>query len=268
MVWQADAHIVKARIQRHFNGEAGAWVEDKSSAKERKTLDKDFTFEQFANRPIACLATGAAATGATGDLNLLNLGANNFEYHIKGAGQTIIIPVLGSGGLDVSLDQTADEGIEITQGITGYGKHGFTIGTSEAFYAKLKFSIADVSGTDDCAFGFRKAAAYQAAIDNYTDMAALNVISGNITIETIDDNAATTSTDTTDDWADTETHTLEVYVSKAGVVTYKIDGEAPTTTAAFTFDDADVVVPFFYFLHDTDLAGAVVLKEWEVGYQE
>ena len=49
----------------------------------------------------------------------------------------------------------------------------------------MKFAIADVSDTDDCAFGFRKVEAYQANIDDYDEMAALNVISGDIKIETI-----------------------------------------------------------------------------------
>jgi hypothetical protein len=49
------------------------------------------------------------------------------------------------------------------------------------------------------------------------------------------------------------------------VVTYKIDGAAPSVTAAFTFDSGDTLIPFFYFLNDTDLAGAVELVEWHAG---
>ena len=98
-------------------------------------------------------------------------------------------------------------------------------------------------------------------------MAALNVISGSITIETILNDAGTDSTDTTDAWEDGETHTLEVYVSAAGAVTFKIDGNAPSTTAEFTFDDGDEVIPFFYLLNASDLAGAVLLQAWEVGLQ-
>jgi hypothetical protein len=99
-------------------------------------------------------------------------------------------------------------------------------------------------------------------------MACLNVISGNIEIETILNGGATTTTDTTDNWANDGEHTLEIYVSAAGVVTYKIDGVAPTVTAAFTFDPAEVVVPFFFMLHATaSQAGAVLLESWEVGLQ-
>ena len=98
-------------------------------------------------------------------------------------------------------------------------------------------------------------------------MAVLNVISGNITIETILNNGDTTSTDTTENWADTASHTLEVYVSAAGVVTYKIDGTTPSTVAAFTFATGEVVVPFFYFLNHTDIAGNVILTHFECGPQ-
>ena len=131
---------------------------------------------------------------------------------------------------------------------------------------KVKLNIADVSGTDDCAVGFRKAEAYQANIDNYDEMAALNVISGAIKIETILNDAATTTTDTTDTVADGTDVTLEVRVDENGAVTYKIDNADPTVTAAFSFDDGEVVVPFLYFLHASDVAGAVNLISWECGH--
>lgn len=209
---------------------------------------------------------GGAATGDAGDENRLLFHDAYFEYHILGT-QTILFPQRAATGLDISMDQTNNDGVEFGNGIeTGMGA-SYTVGTDPAFFAKCKFSIADVSGTDDCAFGFRKLEAYQANIDDYDEMACLNVISGDIKIETILNNGATSTTDTTNNWADAETHTLEVYVSGTGVVTYKIDGAAPTTTATFTFDTGEVVIPFFYFLHDSDVAGAVVLQEWEVGLQ-
>ena len=208
----------------------------------------------------------AAPTGAEGDENIMMFPEGTLEWHVLGT-QDILAPVLVATGLDVQQDQTADDGIEICGGILACNKLTFVIGTDPAFYAKMRFSIADVSGTDDCAFGFRKVEAYRANIDDYLDMAVLNVIGGDIYIQTILNNGTTTSTDTTNTWADTTTHTLEVYVSAAGVVTYKIDGVAPTTTAAFTFDTGDRVVPFFYMLQHTDLTGAVVLTHFECGPQ-
>lgn len=231
-------------------------------------LDRAFTFEEFQSQPVCIGKAGAALTGATGEVGAMAFPENVFEYHIKGAGQTILGPVRIAGGIDVGLDQTDDEGLEITQGILADDKHAFVVGTSPAFYAKCKFSIQTVAGTDDCAFGFRKAEAYQANIDDYDEMACLNVISGDITVETILNGTATVTTDTTDNWADGETHTLEVYVDAAGAVTYQIDGAAPTATAAFSFDAAEVVVPFFFMLNaNASQAGQVIIQEWEVGLQ-
>jgi hypothetical protein len=240
----------------------GADVDGDLKVKDSKLVQDFFNCE-----PLSVKKAGAgAATGTAGDENLMKLNGPVWEYHILGT-QTIVSPTMGVGGLDVNMDQTDNDGVEVCLGINAANKGVFTVGTDAAFYAKMAFSIADVSGTDDCAFGFRKVEAYQANLDDYDEMACLNVISGNITIETILNGGVTTSTDTTNDWADAATHTLEVFVSAAGVVTYKIDGSAPTTTAAFTFDDAEVVVPFFYFLNASDVAGEVVLKEFECGLQ-
>lgn len=231
-----------------------------------KQSDSEYTFETFNIDPATSGKAGGAATGTAGDENVMIFPNSGFEYHILGT-QTIVAPSITATGLNINMDQTDNDGVEVSQGILSNSKHAFTVGTSPAFFLRVKFSIADVSGTDDCAIGFRKAEAYQAAIDNYDEMAALNVISGNITIETILNNGTTTSTDTTANWADTETHTLTVLVSDTGVVRYEIDGSTPSTTAAFTFDSNEVVVPFFYFLNASDVAGAVVIQEWECGLQ-
>lgn len=218
----------------------------------------------------ACMAKlgAGAATGTAGDENLCSCGGTTFEYHVLGT-QTIVAPSLGTYGLNIVQDETENDGVEYCLGISALNRGVFTVGTSPAFFARMKFYIDDVSGTDDCAFGFRKVEAYQANIDDYDEMAALNVISGDVKIETILNGGATTTTDTTFNWADTGIHELEIDVSAAGVVTYKIDGSAPATTAAFTFDDGEVVVPFFYLLAAADPeVAAVELIEFECGYQE
>lgn len=259
-----DISFNKARINKLYlgdeNGRLGVLVPYNTVFFERYTLE---TFEQD---PVTSAKAGGAAGAATGDENVMCLGRNMFEYHILGAGQTITAPKIVATGLLVSLDEVNNEGVEYSQGILARSKQAFVIGT-DAFFFKCKFSIADVSGIDECAVGFRKAEAYNAAIDNYDEMAALNVISGAITVETILNNGATASEDTTDAWADGATKTLEVYVSKAGVVTFKIDGVAPTVTAAFTFDDAEVVIPFFHLLHAETTPGDIIAQEWECGLQ-
>jgi hypothetical protein len=235
--------------------------------------DKKYVKLNFNTHPIykgKVLADGttlahAAPTGATGDENLMIFPECTLEWHVI-VTQTILAPALTATGLNIAMDQTGNDGIEVCTGILTNNRYAFTVG-GPAFYAKMKFSLADVSGTDDCAFGFRKAEAYQAAIDDYADMAAMNVISGDIKIETILAGATTVTTDTTKNWADTETHELGVFVSSGGVVTYTIDGAPPATTAAYTFTAAAVVVPFFYYLHDSDVCDTVILKTLEIGYQ-
>jgi hypothetical protein len=205
----------------------------------------------------------------------MNTRFNTFEYNMLeavGGDQATLVPVVvdkstGVSALDIGGTQIDDGGYEICPGILSSNPLAFITGTSPAFFLRVRFSIEDVSGTDDCAIGFRNAAAYQAAIDDYADMAVLNVISGNINIETIVGSAATVATDTTDNWADLATHELKVLVSSAGVVTYQIDGAAPTVTAIYSFTAATTVVPFIYFLNAGDLAGAVDILEFECGYQ-
>lgn len=233
---------------------------------EFKNLFDRYTYEKFQVDPVCSKKAGGACAGATGEEDVLCLGHNVFEQHILGAGQTILAPSLVATGLLVSLDQTDNEGAEYTQGILARSKQAMVIGTDE-FYFKCKLSIADVSGADEVAVGFRKAEAYQANIDDYADMAVLNVIGGAIKIETMVGAAGTVTTDTTDAWADAAIKTLEVYVRRDGVVTYKIDGAAPTVVAAYTFTDALTVVPFFHLLHATTTPGDVILQEWECGLQ-
>ena len=223
--------------------------------------------ETFTRGPVFGGGTTGAPTGTAGDENYMQTpDGNHFEYHILGT-QTITCPNFDATvpGLDVSMDAADNDGAEFSTGI-GLGARGqFTVGAG-AFFARMKFTIADVSDTDDCAFGFRKREAYQANVDDYDEMAALNVISGAIKIETILNNGATTTTDTTDTWADTESHELEVRVDKAGAVTYLIDGAAPTATAAFSFDAGEVVIPFLFFLHAAASTAGIVLQKFECGY--
>src|SRR5215510_4863115 len=163
---------------------------------------------------------GGGPRGTTGDINNLVLANGNFfNIHVK-VTQTLLGPIWVNPGLNISQDLTDDDGLEYNHGVGANTPFQFTVGTDPAFFFRVRFTLADVSGTDDCCVGFRKREANQAAVDNYDEGAFLNVILGDINIETILNNAATTTTDTTNNWADGESHTLAVYVSAAGVVTY------------------------------------------------
>lgn len=227
-------------------------------------LDRQHTYEAFDANPVSAAVGGGAASGTAQTANALLFPENGFEYAAIGT-QTITAPQITATGLDIGMDQTNNDGVEITQGILARARRAFTIATSQAFFVRLKFKIEDVTGSDQVGVGFRKTQAYAAAIATYTDKAFIGSVSGDIKLNTLLNNAGGVITDTTNDWADGETHTLQVNVSAAGVVTYLIDGAAPTVTAAFTFDSGDVVVPFIWFIHDSDVAGAVELIEYECG---
>jgi hypothetical protein len=208
-------------------------------------------------------------TGTTGDLNRAFFpGAFPLtsEYHVKGT-QTLLAPLLDTSGagLDVSQDQTDNDGVEHVFGAANSrGPFVTTVGTDPDPFIRIKMKIADVSGTDDLLVGFRKDEAEQAAFDNYDEAAAFNVILGDVKVETILNNAATTTTDTGNDWADAGTHTLEVQLQGRRVI-FIYDGTPVSGLPEFNFDSGEVIVPFFYFLQATTTPGKVHWLEVEVG---
>lgn len=241
-----------------------------SDAISRNVWDNNYQYENWKDIPITAAKAGGATSGtATNVLYTPNLW---LEYQPKGT-QTILAPVVvsvseGVSALNIGMDQTDNDGVELCAGIINSNNMAFKIGEAAAFFLRVRFSIQTVLGTDDCAVGFRKVEAYQANIDDYADMAVLNVISGDIFIETIQSGAATVTTDTTQNWANGETHQLEVFVSNTGVVTYTIDNAAPTVTAAYTFTDALYVVPFMFMLNaNAAQIGQCNILEWECGFQ-
>ena len=138
-----------------------------ADALKHSSLDRNYTFEEFESSPVTSKIAGGAAGASTGNENVMKFEDNIFEYHVLGTGQTISAPSIVATGLLVSLDQANNEGMEMGQGITAKSRSAFVVGTAEPFFIKARFTIADVSGTDDCAVGFRLAAAYQAKIENY-----------------------------------------------------------------------------------------------------
>ena len=239
-----------------------------------KAVYEDFT--EYGDGDDFCIQSdNTGCSGTAGEVNLIYLpSGNKMACEVLGT-QTILGAVdMDAGSLDISGDQTADDGVECAWGVHGASGGAFTVGTDNAFYTCATFTIADVSGSDDFHLGFRVAndgdtdtGGFNQTFDNYHDLAALSMLSGDIYISTIAADAATSETDTTANWADAASHRFCVYVSAAGVTTFTVDGSAPPTTATYTFTDAESVIPFFHVLQDTDLTGEVDLTEWEVGYQ-
>jgi hypothetical protein len=235
-------------------------------------------FEEGDDKGLGILAfDGSAFAGTTAEANTLFLPrGNRLECYAKGAGQTLP-PDMDAGGLDIGGDQTDDEGYECASHVGTATGSPFVIGTSPAFYFKVSILVGDADGTDDLHCGIRKIEATEANFDDYTDFVSLGVNTAAspmaIKIETANDDAATTSTDTTDTVAEDIVYTMKFLVSAAGVVTYQHDAdtlgtlEAPDATAAYTFDDGDLVHPFCWYINSANIADEVVISEWEVDLQ-
>lgn len=213
---------------------------------------------------------GGAATGATGDENKMFWNGEYFEYFIKGAGQTLFVPLQGTTGLDMAMDLTSTEGWELHTGRGAHSKNAYVIGTDAAFFLEVTLVAADTSGANPLVIGFRKQGANNATYTSYSDYASIGLIgTSNPNLLKIDTNigsAGHVATDTTQTLADATQITLRVDVSAAGVTTFKINGAAPTTTAAYTFTSALTVQPYMTFLHAADICNTMEILQWECGF--
>ena len=203
---------------------------------------------------------------------------NTLSTHEIGT-QTLLAPAAATTGLNVSGDQTNNDGWAIRGRASAYegvlNKDHFIVGTSPAFFFKVKFSIADVSGVDDLRCGFAKVEGHQDDPDDLDELATLAVMAGDIKTQTIINGATTVATDLTSgggdgagNFADGGSHEFTINVSSAGAVTYLIDGVAPTGAVAYSFDSGEVVTPFWFHRHDGDIGGAIVWETFEFGLQQ
>jgi hypothetical protein len=169
-----------------------------------KNIDQLTTDENFYGYLTWQLKGGGASAGATGNVNVFRTQRGNcFESTALGAGQTLFNMAQTTNGLNFAGDAANDEGFAITQGIAQYyAKHAYVIGTDK-FYFETKIKISDVSETDTCVVGVRKAEAHQAAYDDYDEMCAFNVNAGDIIWSSILNGAATDNVDTAANVADT-----------------------------------------------------------------
>lgn len=259
--------MAKLSLPRAFTGEFPVARHSKREKRVIETAKNTLlrgTDCRFEMPPLCVAKDGAgAAVGTDATANLMLQDGVTFEYQNIGT-QTILSPVWSSSGLNIGRDQTDNEGTELTQGITSRAKHAYTVGTDAAVFAEVTLTVADVSGTDDLCFGWRKAEAYQAAVDDYDEAAFFNVNAGTIEVETILNNGTTTTTDSGETLADAGSVTLRVEVDANRYVWFYVDG-TKLNIARFQFDDGEVIVPFLYFINATDLAGAVTLTSWKCG---
>ena len=242
-----------------------------SDAISRRVWDSKYFLDQFTVQPITAAVGGGAATGVAGDNNVLYTRSGSYEWFVIGT-QTILAPKLDTFGLNLVQDAAvAGDGMEFILGQTALCPAAFIIGTDAAFYMKCQFQVQDASGTNPLFIGFRKAQAFDATLANYTDFVTIGIVGtanpNTIQIQTQIGTAGVVTTNTTQTWADGAAHYISIFVSSTGVVTYQIDGQAPTVTAAYTFTNALTVVPFIRFTQAADLTTQAAINWLEVGYQ-
>ena len=211
--------------------------------------------------------------------------------------QDVLTIGTAANGLNIAGDLVNNEALELVPGGNAANSRlAFTVGTDSDFFIKTKFKITDADGSDQFLVGFRKQEAFAVPTSFlttgdgiYTDFFGVGfaaVVGSPNTVRTASDlnnGGSTTVTSTGFTWADTLTHTLEVRVvgGKAlvlindnllgNVISKDGDGGAITaqttlTGPVFTFDSTDILVPFIFLRHDTNVSESHFLQEVEVGH--
>lgn len=272
-----------ARIPLGIESDAAGSYQTRLSKRELKVLEtlRDETnvndsFESAVTVGSINQVDGAAYTGAAAEVVGVTTSKAQYEMYVSSVatGAAVVGPYCVGAGLEIKLmaGGTGPDHIELGHGITADSQAAYTVGSlpgGKTIFFETQVTIDDISDLTQLWMGFRKAEAYQATDpDAYDEMACFNIgedADGQIEIHTILNNAATTTTDTTEtDWADGNTKTLRVEVADNGVCTFLIDGAAPTVTASFTFDSGEVIVPFFRADSETGDPG-INIGTWKVG---
>ena len=239
----------------------------------RRVWDNRYLFDSFTVDPVfSGITTPGAPTGTAGNVNSLDSGVEMYRWNVIGT-QTILAPVLDTSGFGLNLvqDNTAGDGIELTVGNPLYSPMSFLIGTDAAFFIQATFKLEDASGVNPLIIGFRKAAAFDATLANYTDFASIGVVGtanpNKIVMQTQIATGGVVATDSTQTIADATVFQVKVMVSSTGVVTYQYNYAAPTVVAAYTFATGTTVVPFIRFTEAADVTTYASCNYLECGFQ-
>lgn len=256
-------------------GTAPSWSDDVTSL--------DFTQQ----REVALFAktTGAIKTAANAQQDFFRVGNPPQYFELaQGVGALGANTLLAANGLTPStsgwlltLDNTATDSLEITQGIVLGSAKAFTVGTSAAFTLKCAFLVSTRANITHLSTGFRVLGAYATAA-TYVEMKTAYADKAMIGIA---DNAGTLATDTSlanVDVSTALTHAaavngdilaVQVLVSAAGVTTYKLATTTPAgataaqmqaaVTAAYAALAADASAVAYTFANATVVVPSIIL---------
>ena len=243
----------------------------------------------FSSGPVVATETryGMLWPGANGDLypsDLVTIGVTTGAIETPKMEGTVPAVDLGStaAGLNMQMDQdtAADLGWEMIPGGAPLGNKSnkFVAGTHSG-YIDVTFWTTEWTSYDGASIGFRKAenvndghapiVAAGTGDPVYTDFATFGIQeSDKIQIATdLNNGGSGTYTDTGDTPADSDNLQLRVILATSGAVTYQtVNNEeagagalaAPSSTASFTFDSGDTLIPYIW-IHGKDHADSQLL---------
>ena len=254
---------------------------NKRELKLAETIREDRNIEEDFTAPLVWSAVDQeghiplASAPVAGDEIAFKTDKHTFLSHVQSVNGTVAwaLPYTSSNGLELNVDDNATDGIlgwEFTHSLLSGHKSAYTVGSfpepDKKVFFEVAFNETDISDITKLFVGWRKAEAFQADIDDYDELAAIGIdSSANIDIITILNNAATSTTDTTDNKTEGTAITLKVVVDNDGRVEFLLNGAAPTTVPAqFTFDSGEVLIPFVHFVANTGDPGAYI-SSWKCG---
>lgn len=216
---------------------------------------------RFTGIPSMSASTGGVAAVTINTYNIWSMPewSARFEQYNTTVSTNIAPSMSATAGRGLNIDNitgAVSKSIEITEGNNVNSKNAFVIGTSAAFYVKAGFTIVTLADIADLYVGFREVQTYQATIPaGYTDYATIGVhgATGEIQTQTQVGSGGNIIHDTTQAITAATNFTVEVLVSATGVVTYLLNGVAPTSVAAYTFTSAITVIP--YIIYTTPAGG-------------
>ena len=256
-----------------------------------------FSHAQSSNSSGPVTATehriGMLWPGSNGELypaDMCRIGASTGPLETPVFEGTVPAVDLGStaAGLNMQMDQdvAADLGWELVPGGAPLGNNAnkFVAGTHSG-YIDVTFWTTEWTTYDGMSIGFRKAENFNdghapivaagTGDPVYTDFATFGIQEADkIQIATdLNDGGSGAYTDTGQTPTDSDNLQLRVTLATSGAVTFShISNEeagagalaAPTTTASFTFDSGDILIPYIW-VHGSDHADSqLIVKDMKV----
>jgi hypothetical protein len=236
----------------------------------RRYWDKYF-FSSMSNNPVVTAVGGGAAAGAGAELDVFCDDKSRFEQFVI-VGNTNLGPQIDSTafGLNLAPDATNTHGVEINTGFTALNNFTFLIDTSgnttNAFFLTGQFKIATIAGCT-LEMGFRKVQANNATLSSYTDFAAIGSIAGLIETQTQIATGGVITTNTTQVPVNATMFQIKVLVDNKGNVTYQLNGQPPTTTVPYQFQNGITVMPFLRIVQNGTTSAYAACNYFECGFQ-